>query len=259
MVRRDKGENWHYLNTSSPISGKRYRYARTTRPSNVHPCYKGKTVTQQESMMNASSATDPTRTPGTFRLPDSISADLARNWWAVALRGVIGILFGIIALGMPGATMLSLVLVFAAYMLVDGILAIVSAVRAARHRDKWVWLTLEGIVNIVTAAIAVLLPGLTVIAFVLLVAFWALLSGGLMLGAAFRLKMDHGRGWLIFGGIVSVIYGALLVIAPLVGALVLTWWLGVYALIFGIALLILAFKLRARREAHPQGAISRSA
>jgi uncharacterized membrane protein HdeD (DUF308 family) len=212
-------------------------------------------VTQQEPIMSTSSATDPIRPPGTFILPDSISADLVRNWWAVALRGVVGILFGIIALVMPGATMLSLVLVFAAYMLVDGVLAIVSAVRAARHREKWGWLILEGAVNIVTAVLAVLLPGLTVVAFVLLVAFWALLSGGLMLGAAFRLKADHGRGWLIFGGIVSIIYGALLVIAPLIGAIVLTWWLGAYALIFGIALLILAFKLRARRGDHPQGAI----
>ena len=205
--------------------------------------------------MSTSSATDPTRPPAILTLPDSISADLVRNWWAVALRGVVGILFGIIALVMPGATMLSLVLVFAAYMLVDGILAIVSAVRAARHREKWGWLILEGIVNIITAVIAVLLPGLTVVAFVLLVAFWALLSGGLLLGAAFRLKADHGRGWLIFGGIVSIIYGALLVIAQLIGAIVLTWWLGAYALIFGIALLILAFKLRARRDDHPQGAI----
>jgi uncharacterized membrane protein HdeD (DUF308 family) len=205
--------------------------------------------------MSTRSATDPTRPPAILTLPDSISADLVRNWWAVALRGVVGILFGIIALVMPGATMLSLVLVFAAYMLVDGVLAIVSAVRAARHREKWGWLILEGIVNIVTAVIAVLLPGLTVVAFVLLIAFWALLSGGLMLGAAFRLKVDHGRGWLIFGGIVSIIYGVLLVIAPLVGAIVLTWWLGAYALIFGLALLILAFKLRARRDDHPQGAI----
>ena len=86
--------------------------------------------------MTTTSATDPTRTPGTFTLPDSISADLARNWWAVALRGVLGVLFGVIALVMPAATMLSLVLVFAAYMLVDGILAIVSAVRAARHRFR---------------------------------------------------------------------------------------------------------------------------
>src|SRR5215217_4842888 len=163
--------------------------------------------------MSTVTAGDPSRPPGTVTPTGLISADLARNWWAVALRGVMGIIFGIIALVMPAATMLSLVLVFAAYMLIDGILAIVAAVRAARHREKWVWLTLEGVVNIVTAALAVLLPGLTVVVFVLLIAFWALLSGGLMLGAAFRLQPDHGRGWLIFGGIISIIYGALLMVA----------------------------------------------
>jgi uncharacterized membrane protein HdeD (DUF308 family) len=100
-----------------------------------------------------------------------------------------------------------------------------------------------------------LLPGLTVVVFVLLIAFWALLSGGLMLGAAFRLQPDHGRGWLIFGGIISIIYGALLIVAPLLGALVLTWWLGAYALVFGITLLVLAFKLRSRHQDHPQGSV----
>jgi uncharacterized membrane protein HdeD (DUF308 family) len=196
---------------------------------------------------------------GTSTLAGSISADLARNWWAVALRGVLGILFGIIALAMPGATILSLVLVFAAYMLVDGILGIVSAVRAARHRDKWIWLTLEGVLNIVTAAIAVLLPGLTAVVFVLLIAFWALLSGGLMLGAAFRLKADHGRGWLVFGGMASIIYGILLLVAPVIGALVLTWWIGAYALVFGVGLLILAFKLRQRSNEHHQTAMPHAA
>src|SRR5215217_9086089 len=204
--------------------------------------------------MSTVTAGDPSRPPGTVTPTGLISADLARNWWAVALRGVMGIIFGIIALVMPAATMLSLVLVFAAYMLVDGILGIVSAVRAARHRDKWIWLTLEGVLNIVTAALAVLLPGLTVVVFVLLIAFWALLSGGLMLGAAFRLKADHGRGWLVFGGMASIIYGILLLVAPVIGALVLTWWIGAYALVFGVGLLILAFKLRQRSNEHHQTA-----
>jgi uncharacterized membrane protein HdeD (DUF308 family) len=173
-------------------------------------------------------------------------AALARNWWAIAIRGVLGIVFGIIALVLPGVTMLSLVLVFSAYALVDGVFAIVAGVRAAGAHQRWGLLILEGIVNILTAGIALLWPGLTVVAFVLVVAAWAILSGGLMLGAAFGLNADHGRWWLALGGIVSVVYGALLVIAPLIGALVLTWWLGAYALIFGASLLALAFRLRAR-------------
>ncbi len=177
-------------------------------------------------------------------------AVLAKNWWAIGIRGALGILFGLIALFLPGATMLSLVLVFAAYAFADGVFGIVSAVRAARAHERWGYLLLEGLVNIAVAAVAVLWPGITVVAFVLLVAFWAILTGILELMAAFRLNFIDGRGWLIFGGIVSILYGALLIVAPMIGAVVLTWWLGAYALVFGVSLVVLAFKLHARLEKH---------
>jgi uncharacterized membrane protein HdeD (DUF308 family) len=184
---------------------------------------------------------------------DLLIAVLAKNWWAIALRGVIGILFGLVALFLPGATMLSLVLVFAAYTFADGILGIVSAVWAASEGQRWGYLAFEGIVDIAVAAVAVLWPGITVLAFVLLVALWAIVTGVLELMAAFRLEIDDGRWWLILGGIVSLIYGVLLVIAPMIGAVVLTWWLGAYALVFGVSLLVLAFKLRARLEKLQRG------
>ena len=179
---------------------------------------------------------------------EAMIAVLAKNWWAVGIRGVLGILFGLIALFLPGATMLSLLLVFAAYVFVDGVFAIVSAVRAARERERWGYLLLVGIVDIAAAAVAVLWPGITVVAFVFVVAFWAIFTGVLELMAAFRLDFIDGRGWLIFGGIVSVLYGVLLIAAPMIGAVVLTWWLGAYALVFGVCLVVLAFKLRARLE-----------
>jgi uncharacterized membrane protein HdeD (DUF308 family) len=189
-------------------------------------------------------------TPGERLLTASnaMNAVLARNWWAVAIRGVIAILFGLMALLLTGPTMLSLILLFAAYMLVDGVFAIVSAIRAARAGERWGLLVLEGVADIVTGAIAFLWPGITLIAFVMLVAAWAIVSGGLMWAAAYQLKKDHGRWWLALGGIVSVVYGALLVVAPLIGAVVLTWWIGAYALVFGIALLVLAFRLREHRH-----------
>jgi uncharacterized membrane protein HdeD (DUF308 family) len=177
-------------------------------------------------------------------------AVLAKNWWAIGIRGALGILFGLIALFLPGATMLSLVLVFAAYAFADGVFGIVSAVRAARAHERWGYLLLEGLVNIAVAAVAVLWPGITVVAFVFLVAFWAILTGVLELAAAFRLEIIDGRGWLIFGGVVSVLYGALLIVTPMIGAVVLTWWLGAYALVFGVSLVVLAFKLHARLEKH---------
>jgi uncharacterized membrane protein HdeD (DUF308 family) len=133
-------------------------------------------------------------------------------------------------------------------MLVDGIFAILAGVRAARQHERWGLLVLEGIANIALAAIVSLWPGLTVLAFVLWIAAWSIISGALMLGASFRLKGDHGRGWLAFDGIVSIIYGILLAIAPLIGAIVLTWWLGAYALVFGAALIALSFQLRSRRN-----------
>lgn len=174
----------------------------------------------------------------------AMSSLLAQNWWAVALRGVFAIIFALIAFFSPGATLLSLVWVFAAYMLVDGLFGIVSGIRAASNNQRWGLLVLEGILNILVGVIAFIMPGLTVLFFVTLMAVWSLITGVLMIVAAFKLNPEYGRGWLIFSGIVSVLFGIALLIAPLVGAVVLTWWLGAYALVFGIGLLVLAFKLR---------------
>jgi uncharacterized membrane protein HdeD (DUF308 family) len=179
---------------------------------------------------------------------EAMSAVLAQNWWLIALRGVFAILFGIIAFAAPGAVMLTLALFFAAYLLVDGVIGIAAAVRAARAHERWGLLLAEGALNIVMGLIAAVLPVSAVLAFVFVTAAWALITGGLMLAAAFKLTQTHGRLWLALGGIVSVIWGVLLVIAPLVGAVVLTWWLGAYALVFGIALLVLAFQLRAHKD-----------
>lgn len=178
----------------------------------------------------------------------AMSALLAQNWWTVALRGVAAIIFGLIALVLPGVTIASLVILFAAYMLVDGVFAIIGAVRAAARHERWGLLVLEGIADIAAGAVAILWPGITVLTFVFLSAAWAIVSGGLMLGAAFRLAKDHGRWWLALGGIVSIIWGILLIVAPIAGAVVMTWWLGAYAFVFGIMLLVLGFRLRGRKD-----------
>jgi uncharacterized membrane protein HdeD (DUF308 family) len=183
-------------------------------------------------------------------------ASLARHWWLFTIRGALAIAFGLIALFQPGAAMLALVLVFAAYALVDGVFAIVASVRAATAHERWGYLLFEGIVRVAAAVIAFLWPGITVLAFVILVAVWALMSGGLMLATAFRLHMDHGRFWLVLGGIVSLLYGALLIVTPLIGALVLTWWLAAYALVFGVALIVLSLKLRARHGGQTHHAVA---
>jgi uncharacterized membrane protein HdeD (DUF308 family) len=180
---------------------------------------------------------------------DALSDVLADSWWAMGLRGVLGILFGLICLLTPGLALEVFVILFAAYMLVDGVFAIASGIKAARNGERWGLLILEGIVDLAAGTVAVLWPAITLVALIWIVAIWAIVSGGLMLAAAFTLKLDHGRWWLALGGIASLIFGVLLVIQPLIGAVVLTLWIGAYALVFGIVLLVLAFQLHAKKEA----------
>ena len=197
-------------------------------------------------MTNPGSLTPGPMVPGLSRM-DGMSAVLARNWWAVAARGVFAILFGLAAFLLPVATLGTLVLLFAVYMLVDGVFAIVAGVRAAAHHERWGLLILEGVVNLLAGAAALLLPGLTVLLVVTVLGIWAVVSGVTMLVSAFRLHSGHGRGLLVLSGLVSLIWGALLWLSPIAGALVLTWWLGGYALAFGVLLLVLGFRLRGRR------------
>lgn len=189
-----------------------------------------------------------------------MSGLLARNWWAIALRGVAAVAFGLAALLVPGAAMLSLALFFAAYLLADGIFGIVAAIRAARAHERWGLLLAEGVLNLLMGLLAAFFPAGAVLGFVLATAAWALLTGGLMLAAAFRLDRSHGRVWLALGGVLSLVWGVLLVIAPLAGAVVLTWWLGGYAIAFGAALLVLAVQLRRQRNlAAPTEPVSQGA
>ena len=195
---------------------------------------------------------EKTSSPTARQVDDAKVAVLARNWWALALRGVIAIIFGLVALILPAAALLSMALVFAAYLIVDGAFGIVSAIRAAQAHERWGLLLAEAILNILMGAIAFLFPISAVLAFVIITAAWALLTGALLLAAAFKLRREDGKWWMVLAGVVSILFGVALVISPLIGAVVLTWWLGAYAIVFGIMLLIFAFRLRSR--AAPQRA-----
>jgi len=175
---------------------------------------------------------------------DPLGAALARNWWLIGLRGILAVVFGLIALLMPVATILALVLLFSAYMLVDGAFAIYAAVRAAQQREHWGLLVLQGMASLAAGIIGFLWPGITVLAFVLLIAAWSIVSGVVMLAAG--LRTEAGRWWLVLDGIVGLIFGVLMIAAPLIGGIVLTWWLGIFTLLFGIALSVLAWRLRSR-------------
>ena len=179
---------------------------------------------------------------------DALSEVLADSWWAVGLRGILGILFGLICLLTPGVAVEVFVILFSAYMLVDGVFAIISGIKAARNGERWGLLILEGIVDLAAGVVAFLWPAITLVALIWIIAVWAVVSGVLMLSAAFTLNIDHGRWWLALGGLVSIIFGILLVIEPLIGAVVLTLWIGAYALVFGVFLLVVAFQLHSRKE-----------
>jgi len=185
---------------------------------------------------------------------NAMTASLARNWWAVALRGVAAFAFGLIALFLPGVTLASLVLVFAAYMLADGVLTLISAVRAARREERWGLLVLEGLADLAAGAVALIMPKAALFAFVILAAAWAVISGVFMLSSGFRLRADRGRLWQLFGGVASIAWGVLLMLFPATGLVVMTWWLGAYALIFGASLVALGVSLRLTRNRQQAGA-----
>jgi uncharacterized membrane protein HdeD (DUF308 family) len=171
---------------------------------------------------------------------------LASNWWAAALRGVCAILIGSIAIFAPAATLVALVMIFAAYSLVDGIFAIVLAIRGARRNERWGWLALNGVISIAAAAVAAFYPALTAIAFGILFAIWALISGVTSIVAALQLRSDHGRWWLLLTGLIAMLFGFWAVWNVNLGMLALSYLVGFQAFLAGFALLALAYRLRTR-------------
>ena len=175
----------------------------------------------------------------------STTIALATNWWSLVLRGLVAILLGIITLASPGITLGALVILFGAYSLIDGIFNIVGAFRASRAHERWGALVFEGIFGIVAGVLTFAWPAITTLALVFIVAAWAIVTGIFEIAAAVKLrKYIKGEWLLILGGIASVVFGVLLLLSPLAGALVLAIWLGVYALIFGGMLVGLGLRLR---------------
>jgi uncharacterized membrane protein HdeD (DUF308 family) len=171
-------------------------------------------------------------------------AVLIGNWWALALRGVTAVLFGLIAIFWPGITALALVLLFGAYALIDGVFALVAASRAARVHGRSGALLLEGVLDLVIAAICFFWPGTALVALVYLIAIWAIITGVALIAAGMLLVRLAGELLLVIGGLLSVLLGIILFVHPAVGAIALSWWLGIYALLFGGALITAAFRVR---------------
>jgi uncharacterized membrane protein HdeD (DUF308 family) len=175
---------------------------------------------------------------------------LSRNWWIVLLRGLAGICFGIITFIAPAISLAILVLVWGAYALADGILALVTAIRR-RGEDRWWLFFVEGLVGIAAGVLTLIWPGLTAIALLYLIAAWAIVTGALEIAAAIRLRKVIANEWLLgLSGIASLGFGILLILFPGAGALTVVIWIGAYALVFGALVVALAFRLRSLGRPH---------
>lgn len=170
---------------------------------------------------------------------------LARNWGWVMLRGVAALIFGLLTLFNPKLSLVALVILFGAYAVVDGVTTIVSAI-ANRHGERhWVALLLNGVVSLAIGIVTFLWPGITAFALLFLIAAWAVITGVTEIVTAIRLRSVIRNEWLlILAGALSVLFGIVLFMAPGAGALAVVLWIGAYAVVFGILLIILAFRLR---------------
>jgi uncharacterized membrane protein HdeD (DUF308 family) len=170
---------------------------------------------------------------------------LARNWGWVVLRGVLAILFGLLTIFRPAISLVVLVIFFGAYAFVDGIFNVIWSIANRREEPHWVTLLLAGLAGIAIGAITFFLPGVTATTLVILIAAWAIVIGVLEIAAAIRLRKIITGEWLLgLAGVLAIVFGVLALIAPVAGALVIVLWIGVYALISGIVLLALGFRLR---------------
>jgi uncharacterized membrane protein HdeD (DUF308 family) len=182
-------------------------------------------------------------------LDRSATATMDSPAWMLILRGVVAILFGIFAVAWPDLTLIALVALFAVYAVLLGVVSIAAAIRMRRGDRQW-WLPLLiGIVSIVAGAFAIAYPGVTTLALVLVMGVNALITGGLDIALAIRLRRVLRGQWLmVISGIVSILFGALVIASPGAGALALVWLISLHAVVTGV--LLLALGLRTRRAAH---------
>jgi uncharacterized membrane protein HdeD (DUF308 family) len=176
--------------------------------------------------------------------PVSMSSHaLARNWWLLLLRGIAGVLFGLLAFVWPGITLLSLVFLYGAYALLDGIFAIIAAMRAGTGA-RW-WLALIGILGIIAGILTFLWPGMTALVLAMFIGAWSLVHGILEIIGAIKIRKEiDNEWWLILSGALSALFGLVLLIMPGAGALALVWIIGAYAIVFGALLIGFAFRLK---------------
>lgn len=178
----------------------------------------------------------------------NVTSVIANRWWAVLIRGIAAILFGIFTFAAPGTTLLAITVLFGIYAIVDGAFDMAFAWRRAHEGRRWGWLVFEGGVGIIAGIVALSWPDITAVALLMLIAVWAIVTGVAEIAAAIRLRR-HIRGeWMLAtGGVLSLLLGVVLLFFPRVGAMVLLTMIGAYAIIFGLLLVALGIRLRAWR------------
>jgi len=184
---------------------------------------------------------------------ENLGSLLRRNWWLMLLRGLAAIGFGILVIAKPQISLQVLVYMFGIYVLVEGILGVAVAIQGRNEIDSWGVLLLWGLLGVAVGILAFLKPDLTALALLFYIAAWAIATGVLQILAAIRLrKIIKNEWWLVLGGLASVVFGALLMASPGAGALVVLWLIAAYAVLFGVVLVILAFRVRSfgQRLAH---------
>lgn len=186
--------------------------------------------------------------------PQPGPAELARSWWALALRGLVAVLFGLAALFWPGLVLAALILLFGAYALVDGVLGIIAAFRSSvEGMTRWVLLT-EGGIGILFGIVALVWPDLTALGLLYIIAFWAVLAGIARILRAILLRREIENEWsMALSGILSVILGIVLLFLPGTALLAYAWLIGLFALALGVMLIVYAFRVRRQRRTGSRG------
>lgn len=178
---------------------------------------------------------------------------LVRNWWTYAVRGVLAVFFGILALIWPAQALLALVLIFGAYAFADGILAMVAGIASIGKYDRWWAVLLEGIAGVVIGVVTFFRPNLTALGLLYLIGAWAFITGILEIVAAIELRRVIKDEWmLILSGLLSILFSVVLIAFPAIAGLSLVWLIGIYAIVFGISVVVLAFRLRGLQK-HAKG------
>jgi uncharacterized membrane protein HdeD (DUF308 family) len=169
---------------------------------------------------------------------------VAKNWWLLLLRGIAAIVFGVLAFAWPGLTLVTLILIYGAYALVDGVLAVIAAITGGAPGPRW-WLAIIGLLGISAGLLTFLMPGITAMVLLFVIAGWAIATGVFQIIGAIQLRKEIDNEWLlILGGVISVLFGIGVLVAPGAGALALVWVIGFYAVIEGVLFVAFAFRLK---------------